>query len=235
MNDRCGSCCYVLSFEDGRASYCGVTDNLTRRLEQHNGRKAGGARYTARHRRGIGGEWRPLWVVRGFASRAQALSFEWRVKRVRVPTPCGLVRRRTSQILAVLLRDGGRWWRRNPPCPRAMQLEWWGGGGASTCPVTAADFIGVRVPFEGGITVRTMPDGVSLLRAPEVVSQAEGVPDDGGEVREEQPPHDGRAPPPCRVRCLPLSGTAPGADFHGRERLHAAPAHQDGLPDGVDG
>ena len=72
--------CYVLLSRDGRASYAGTTNNLDRRLRQHNGMRSGGARYTTRRRRaadGSGGDdpahWRYLFVVSGFAGRSQAL------------------------------------------------------------------------------------------------------------------------------------------------------------------
>ena len=114
-------CCYILVSADGGASYCGSTTCFPRRLRQHNGgRRAGGARYT--HRRRCGGDWRPLWVVHGFANRSQALSFEWRVKHLRRGRRGGggLQARRAAQLRAAL-RDPG-WWEKYPPCPAEMTM-----------------------------------------------------------------------------------------------------------------
>ena len=60
----------------GARTYVGATKDVTRRLRQHNGELAGGARST----RGRGASWRLAGVVEGFASWEHALSFEWRVR-----------------------------------------------------------------------------------------------------------------------------------------------------------
>ena len=82
--------CYVLRQPEGRRTYCGATNNLSRRLRQHNAEIRGGARYTTRHRK-AGGRWSVHFVVRGFESPRDCLRFEWRLKRVRTPKglrPC---------------------------------------------------------------------------------------------------------------------------------------------------
>ena len=59
-------------------NYIGVTNNLNRRLRQHNGTLAGGARYTKNHR---------PWQFRAIfqmATRHDALSLEWRGKHRRL-------------------------------------------------------------------------------------------------------------------------------------------------------
>lgn len=66
---------YILqSSTDPKKSYVGVTQDLTRRLRQHNGKIVGGARYTRRFR-----PWtfHSIFQVR---SRSDALSLEWRIK-----------------------------------------------------------------------------------------------------------------------------------------------------------
>lgn len=67
--------CYVL--RSGRRHYIGCTNNFGRRLRQHNGELAGGAKAT----RG-GRPWTPVAVVVWF-SRVDALRYEWRLKRKR--------------------------------------------------------------------------------------------------------------------------------------------------------
>jgi structure-specific endonuclease subunit SLX1 len=61
---------YVLESSDGRRTYVGITNNLGRRLRQHNGELCGGARATA------GRVWRVARVVGGFVSKSAALSVE---------------------------------------------------------------------------------------------------------------------------------------------------------------
>lgn len=57
------------------STYNGSTNNLVRRLRQHNGEITGGARAT----RGKG-PWVYLAVWEGFESKIEALSCEWRIK-----------------------------------------------------------------------------------------------------------------------------------------------------------
>lgn len=63
---------YLLS--NGKRTYVGATVNLEKRLRQHNGELAGGAKYTK------GGKWWRLCHVAGFGSWNQCLKFEWRWK-----------------------------------------------------------------------------------------------------------------------------------------------------------
>ena len=66
---------YLLRCADG-SLYTGITTNLTRRLRQHNGELAGGARYT-RHRRPVTVAWYQSAADRSAAGRA-----EYRVRRL---------------------------------------------------------------------------------------------------------------------------------------------------------
>lgn len=63
-------CCYLLYSESAKRSYIGVTNNIDRRLKQHNGVIKGGAKYTR-----IAKDW---YIVREkyFNSRSEAQSFE---------------------------------------------------------------------------------------------------------------------------------------------------------------
>lgn len=73
MND--GIVCYCLERDDGKRTYVGYTVNLAKRIRQHNGEIVGGAKYTS------GGAWAPRWVVSGFSTKNEAMSFEWHWKR----------------------------------------------------------------------------------------------------------------------------------------------------------
>jgi structure-specific endonuclease subunit SLX1 len=68
---------YCLRSGTGK-TYVGCTNNWTRRLRQHNGGLAGGARYTR-----TGRPWRALFHVTGLTQR-EALQLEWALKRRRV-------------------------------------------------------------------------------------------------------------------------------------------------------
>jgi predicted GIY-YIG superfamily endonuclease len=66
---------YTLISQSGQKSYTGVTNNITRRLRQHNGELHGGARRTH------GDQWRVAFVVSGFDCDRTARQFEWRMHR----------------------------------------------------------------------------------------------------------------------------------------------------------
>lgn len=72
---------YCLTNGDGSNTYVGVTNDMTRRLRQHNGTLAGGARYTRR-----GTAWRLLFRVTGLPDRRAAIQLEWRLHRKRRDT-----------------------------------------------------------------------------------------------------------------------------------------------------
>ena len=73
-------CCYILESESH--SYVGCTNNLARRLRQHNGEICGGARAN----RG-----KTSWVaavVDGFPDKRSALQFEWAIKHTASNAGC---------------------------------------------------------------------------------------------------------------------------------------------------
>ena len=63
--------CYLLVSDDGKRTYIGATVDPNRRLQQHNGEKAGGAKATH------GRHWRRHTLVSGFPDSTAALQFEW--------------------------------------------------------------------------------------------------------------------------------------------------------------
>ena len=69
---------YVLVSESSGETYVGITTDLERRLEQHNGERPGGARTTTRGRPWIVGT-----TYGPFETRAEAQSVEYEVKRRR--------------------------------------------------------------------------------------------------------------------------------------------------------
>ena len=71
--------CYLLrntQFQYSHLTYNGSTNDLRRRLRQHNEEIVGGARYT----HGRGGGWEYYALLTGFPDHKNALSCEWRIK-----------------------------------------------------------------------------------------------------------------------------------------------------------
>lgn len=64
---------YLLKCEN--YSYVGMTNDIFKRLRQHNGEIKGGARYTSK-RKG----WYPVLIIDGFQDMKSAMQCEWRLK-----------------------------------------------------------------------------------------------------------------------------------------------------------
>jgi predicted GIY-YIG superfamily endonuclease len=88
---------YLLESLDGKRTYVGMTNNLDRRLRQHNHELVGGAVATA------GRDWRRLASVRGFPDQRAALQFEWRWKQITRKETSGSPRLRRFRALQTLL------------------------------------------------------------------------------------------------------------------------------------
>ena len=69
-----GYLCYLLLSSDSMRTYVGITNNMTRRLRQHNGELSGGAKYTSRE---TSRPWTLVLTITGFETKIQALQFEW--------------------------------------------------------------------------------------------------------------------------------------------------------------
>jgi structure-specific endonuclease subunit SLX1 len=72
---------YCLTNGDESHTYVGVTNDLTRRMRQHNGTLTGGARYTRNMKKHTSLDWRLLYVIIGLPDRRTALQLEWRLHR----------------------------------------------------------------------------------------------------------------------------------------------------------
>ena len=57
-------------------SYVGMTNDIFKRLRQHNGEIKGGARYTSKR-----DQWYPVLIIDGFKDMKSAMQCEWRLKR----------------------------------------------------------------------------------------------------------------------------------------------------------
>ena len=65
---------YLLKCEN--YSYVGMTNDIFKRIRQHNGEITGGARYTSKRK-----EWYPVLIIDGFSDMRSAMQCEWRLKR----------------------------------------------------------------------------------------------------------------------------------------------------------
>jgi putative endonuclease len=56
--------------------YIGMTNNFTRRIQQHNGILKGGAKFTKKRQ-----DWNPIVMIDGFKNKQEAMQCEWALKR----------------------------------------------------------------------------------------------------------------------------------------------------------
>lgn len=74
--------CYILRNNNEKyknRTYNGFTNNIKRRIRQHNGIIKGGAKYTCRYRIDEN-SWQIIAIVSGFPDKINALQCEWRIK-----------------------------------------------------------------------------------------------------------------------------------------------------------
>lgn len=55
--------------------YIGMTNNFTKRIQQHNGFLSGGAKFTKKKK-----NWNPILMIDGFINKSQAMQCEWAFK-----------------------------------------------------------------------------------------------------------------------------------------------------------
>ena len=92
--------CYLLETVSGSPkTYVGVTPDLDRRLKQHNGELAGGAKATHGH------QWKRVCHVRGFPDHRAALQFEWRWKQISRRLTGTPLERRAKALQTLLAMD----------------------------------------------------------------------------------------------------------------------------------
>ena len=72
----CNTMVYLLQSKSSDIGYVGVTNDLRRRLQEHNGELPGGARQT------VGRTWQIHSTITGFKTRTDALKFESAVARL---------------------------------------------------------------------------------------------------------------------------------------------------------
>lgn len=103
--------CYLLqSVSRPSYTYIGITNNIVRRVRQHNGEIKGGAKYTRANR-----PWRLVCHVSGFPTKSNAMQFEWAWKHIKSRRINGRLK-----SLTVLLQKER--WTRNSPLSNTFML-----------------------------------------------------------------------------------------------------------------
>lgn len=78
--DKGDNVCYVIRSHTKKRTYCGFTNAFwERRIRAHNGEIKGGAKYTR-----FGRPWSPLFIVKGFRTKKEALHFEYAMKHTNI-------------------------------------------------------------------------------------------------------------------------------------------------------
>jgi predicted GIY-YIG superfamily endonuclease len=96
-------------------TYAGVSPTPTRRLRQHNGEIAGGAKYTTSK----GPGWEHICLVSGFRDKIEALQFEWAVKHA-PPRNAGGIENRLKKLRTTCCKER---WTANAPLAQEVPLH----------------------------------------------------------------------------------------------------------------
>jgi predicted GIY-YIG superfamily endonuclease len=159
-------CCYCLRSQVTRRTYVGITNNLQRRLRQHNGEIKGGAQYTTQGR-----PWELALFVTGFTCQKEVLSFEWAWKHAKRNRASGVTGRK-NQLLALLSRE--RWTSKAPPAKTVPLVLHWARGVES---FVFADDTGLP----SHVTQMTVaPDATSGTLSDSAAEPTQSVQDDPG-------------------------------------------------------
>ena len=86
--------------------YIGMTNNFTRRIQQHNGILKGGAKFTKKRQ-----DWNPILMIDGFKNKQQAMQCEWALKRRNKQNISGIIGR---FIQLQCLWNRNRWTSKSP-------------------------------------------------------------------------------------------------------------------------
>ena len=112
-----GSCCYLcyllLSSTSKQRTYVGVTNDIQRRLRQHNGELVGGAKATRNGR-----PWNVWLTVEGFPTQKSTLQFEYMWKHM-PPKQSHGKKSRLSKLAALLNKEQ---WTKQAPLASSIPL-----------------------------------------------------------------------------------------------------------------
>jgi len=102
--------CYII-FNDSY-SYVGITNNLNKRIRQHNQIIKGGAKYTSLINSIMKTKWEYGCYIDGFKNKIDALRFEWALKHVKPKNKSGIINR---MIKLIKLLNKEKWTSKSPP------------------------------------------------------------------------------------------------------------------------
>ncbi len=105
--------CYIIY--NNNLSYVGITNNLSRRIKQHNKLLKGGAKYTTRN----DSNWAYGCYISGFKTKQDALRFEWALKHI-PPKNKGGIENRIKKLLILLNKKK---WTKSSPNSKNYKLE----------------------------------------------------------------------------------------------------------------
>lgn len=71
--------CYILESSNKRKTYNGMTNNIEKRIRQHNGLIKGGAKATSNQN---DRPWNIICIICGFDNKIESMQAEWRIKKV---------------------------------------------------------------------------------------------------------------------------------------------------------
>jgi predicted GIY-YIG superfamily endonuclease len=97
------------------STYAGVSPDPIKRLQKHNGKISGGAKYTLSK----GSGWEHVCIIGGFQTKIQSMQFEWAVKHV-PPRDSGGVINRIKKLYIVLNKKN---WTSKSPNADTVPLE----------------------------------------------------------------------------------------------------------------
>ena len=82
---------------NGPHTYCGMSNDVHRRLRMHNGEISGGAKYTTSK----GPGWEHVCIINGFPTKINAMQCEWAIKHM-PPRNAGGIHNRMNKLIALV-------------------------------------------------------------------------------------------------------------------------------------
>ena len=109
--------CYII-FNDNY-SYVGITNNLKKRIRQHNCEIKGGAKYTSLINSRLNTTWNYACYIDGFKTKNDSLKFEWALKHIKPRSKTGIINR-INKLLILLNKTK---WTNNSPLSLNYELK----------------------------------------------------------------------------------------------------------------
>jgi len=101
--------CYIICNDN--YSYVGITNNLKKRIRQHNCEIKGGAKYTSLINSRLITNWNYACYIDGFKTKNDALKFEWALKHIKPKNKTGIINR-INKLLILCNKE--KWTKSSP-------------------------------------------------------------------------------------------------------------------------